>query len=204
MILNVYHKTFFMHEKRYIACIPRLKCCTGGTQILAHDDDVQDANSAKFYLDDIAQCNDAEGPHSTHTSQPGCITPIFAALLHEAPPANSPSLPAPSCWEIRGIQHVAKFKESERNAVAVHLAVLRIPSVDSDIVIHLNQPLAISDQSSSATVAHATPAGTPEQGIALFRAILASLKVRDWALFAPPNEDDEDLDDIAGEGAPAC
>ena len=188
----------------HIVRVCRLTCSIHGTQILAHDDDVQDADSAQFYLDDIAQCNDAEGAHSTNTSQPGCITPIFAALLHDAPPANSPSLPPPSCWDIRGIQHVAKFKESERNAVAVHLAVLRIPSVDSDIVIHLNQPLAISDGSSSATVAHATPTGTPDQGLALFRTVLASLKVRDWALFASPNEDDENLDDIAGEGAPAC
>jgi hypothetical protein len=173
-------------------------------QILAHDDEVSDEDSAPFYLDDIAQCNDAQGPHSTRTSQPECITQVFAALLQEAPPANNPNLPQASCWEIRGIQHVAKFKESERNAVAVHLAVLRIPSVDSDIVVHLNQPLAISQGSSSSTIAHATPSGTPEQGMALFKSILASIKVLDWDLFAPPNEEDEDLAVIAGQGAPAC
>lgn len=173
-------------------------------QILAYDDEVRDENCAHFYLEDVAQCNDAQGTDNTHTSQPDCITPVFASLLQDAPPANNPTLPAPSCWEIRGIQHVAKFKESERNAVAVYLAVLRIPSVDSDIVVHMNQPLTISEGSSSATVARAVPTGTPEQGLSLFRSILESIKVRDWALFASPKEDDELLDDIAGEGAPAC
>ena len=48
-----------------------------------------------------------------------------------------------------GIQRVSKFKEHDRNTVLVCLAVLRLPSVDSDIVIHYNCPAALAPASSS-------------------------------------------------------
>lgn len=43
---------------------------------------------------------------------------------------------APSCWILQGVQRVSKFREQARNTVLVYMAVLRLPTVDSDIVIH--------------------------------------------------------------------
>lgn len=154
-------------------------------QILAHDDSVEDHASAAFYFNDIADCNDAAGEHSCiDLDSVKDVSDEVKELLDGAPEANtSSSMPLPSCWILSGVQRVAKFKESERNELAVHLAVVRIPSVDSDIVVHMNQPINISAKSSSTTVAHATAAGTKEEGMALFRLILRSLKVKDWGLF---------------------
>lgn len=160
---------------------------------------MRDENSARFYLDDIADCNDAVG-ESSCASDPYEITSLLSALLQGAPTASA-ALPPPSVWGIRGMQQVAKFKESERNAVTIHLAVARVPSVDSDIVIHLNQPMYIDQDSSSATVARATPSGSQEEGAQFFCKILSSLEVRDWALFAPPDEHAEGM--IFGKGPAA-
>lgn len=51
-----------------------------------------------------------------------------------------------------GEQSVAKFNEPDwaRNAVAIHMVLVRLPEHGTDIVITLNSPMAISEQSSSA------------------------------------------------------
>lgn len=163
-------------------------------QILAHDDSVEDHASAAFYFNDIADCNDAAGSHSCiDLESVQDVSDDVKQLLDGAPEANTSSpLPPPSCWILSGVQRVAKFKESERNELAVHLAVVRIPSVDSDIVVHMNQPININAKSSSTTVAHATAMGTKEEGMALFKVILRSLKVKDWGLFDGNIDEDED------------
>ena len=116
-------------------------------------------------------------------------------LCSTAPNSNpGNSSVAPSCWVINGVQHVSKFKESARNTLAVHLAVIRLPNFDSDVVVHFNQPLELSAASSSAAVAHAG-ATSLEHGAAAFAAILQSFRVHDWGLFSSPDEnDDEEAD----------
>lgn len=111
---------------------------------------------------------------------------------------------------LRGVQQVSKFKEQDRNTVVVCLAVLRLPSVDSDIVIHYNCPASLAPASSSAAVAsvHAesvdvaggTAGGNGEGGqgevgkVGLagaaetsFRRMLSSLIIQDWGLFEAPD-----------------
>lgn len=146
---------------------------------------MEDYASAAFYFDDIAECNDAAGRNSCiDLSTVRDITSEMMELIDGAPQASTSSpVPPASCWELSGVQRIAKFKELERNEVAIHLAVIRIPSVDSDIVVHLNQPLNISSKSSSTTVAHAHVEGSNEEGRALFREILRSLGVKRWGLF---------------------
>jgi hypothetical protein len=114
-------------------------------------------------------------------------------LCSTAPTSNTGNSVAPSCWVINGVQHVAKFKESElaRNTLAVHLAVVRLPNSGSDVVLHFNQPLELSVASSSAAVARAG-ATSLEHGAVVFAAILHSFRVHDWGLFSPPDEDEEE------------
>eukprot|EP00287_Rhodomonas_sp_CCMP768_P010552 CAMPEP_0196721966 /NCGR_PEP_ID=MMETSP1091-20130531/4410_1 /TAXON_ID=302021 /ORGANISM="Rhodomonas sp., Strain CCMP768" /LENGTH=237 /DNA_ID=CAMNT_0042063557 /DNA_START=119 /DNA_END=832 /DNA_ORIENTATION=+ len=172
-------------------------------EILAHDDEVADSACAEFYWGDILQCNDAEGSGDNMITVPTReISPEVAELLTDAPESTT-NVAAPSCWSLIGVQQVAKFKDTDKNTVCVHVAVIRLPCVDSDIVVHFNQPLEISEGSSSALLANALPAGTVEQGNDLFFAMLTSLKVRDWGLFSSPDEDEEQEEDASSGVAAA-
>mmetsp|Transcript_70512 Transcript_70512/g.146828 ORF Transcript_70512/g.146828 Transcript_70512/m.146828 type:complete len:236 (+) Transcript_70512:164-871(+) len=157
-------------------------------EILAHDDEVADTECAAFYWEDIAECNDADAADDSVITSPSKeVTSEMSDLFSGAPDST---VAAPSCWILSGVQGVAKFKDAAKNTVVVHVAVIRLPCVDSDIVLHYNQPLAINEESSSAVVANATPTGTAEQGAELFFAMLKSLKVRDWGLFSSPAEEE--------------
>jgi len=66
---------------------------------------------------------------------------------------------------------------------------MRLPSVDSDIVIHLNLPLSLAPASSSAAVAETGGGGgevVEEGGERIFRKMLTSLQIKDWGLFESP------------------
>jgi hypothetical protein len=65
---------------------------------------------------------------------------------------------------LQGVQRVSKFREQARNTVLVYMAVLRLPSVDSDIVIHYNYPALLAPASSSAAVASARSEGGQASG----------------------------------------
>jgi hypothetical protein len=93
------------------------------------------------------------------------------------------------------VQQVAKFKEQARNILAVHVAVLQLPHVETDVVIRYNQPLGLSAASSSASMACAASSteqarAALERGVALTQQILGFLHVHDWGLFSAPSEED--------------
>lgn len=162
-------------------------------EILGYDEDVSDSNSAQFYWEDNAQCNDAEGQYNAvHITSRNISADVGVCA---EPPATSSNCLMPTCWLISGVQQVAKFKEQARNTLAVHIAVLRLPHVETDIVIHYNQPLELSAESSSASVARAA-SSNEQAGVALGRGsamtqeMLGSLRVHDWGLFSAPNEED--------------
>jgi hypothetical protein len=164
-------------------------------EILGYNEDISDSNSAQFYWEDNAQCNDAEGQHNAvHITSRDISAEVGVCA---DPPATSTNGVVPTCWLISGVQQVAKFKEQARNTLAVHIAVLRLPHVETDIVIHYNQPLELSADSSSASVARA--ASNNEQagaalgrGSALTQEALVSLRIHDWGLFSAPSESEED------------
>ena len=136
---------------------------------------MDDETSAVFYFNDIASCNDSL-EHSVRVG-PTDSSELMRHLLASGPAAPvDVDVGSPSCWVLQGRQHVAKFKEAEHNIVEVHVAVLRLPNVDSDVVVHYNQPLAIHADSSSTTLAQAMPAGSPEEGAELFEVLLHSLE----------------------------
>lgn len=94
---------------------------------------------------------------------------------------NLPSFPL-SCGDL---QSVSKGRQSSHaaNDVLVVLAVLRLPSVGSDLLVSLNSPVLISEHSAAAADAGAgvkTAFATAPQ---LMAAVIRSLKVEDWGLF---------------------
>lgn len=161
-------------------------------EILGFNEDLGGPECAKFYWEDNAECNDAQGQHNAvHLSRE------ISSDVHVCTSISAVgSSPASSCWLISGVQHVAKFKEHARNTVAVHMAIVRLPHVDTDLVIHYNQPLELSPSSSSAAVARPDVATEPDgalvRGAGSLEAMARSLRVHDWGLFSNADEEDDD------------
>mmetsp|Transcript_26566 Transcript_26566/g.87084 ORF Transcript_26566/g.87084 Transcript_26566/m.87084 type:complete len:198 (-) Transcript_26566:72-665(-) len=148
-------------------------------ELLDRNEDVADAACARFFFDDVAQCNDAEQQSELKAVR---------ALRAEEVPNIAPS--AAAMWYGWGTQGVVKARERSgaRNLIEVHLAALRLPPpVATDVVITWNRPLYIDPESSSAKsvgesgdVSAKLPAA---EGPAAFGQLLASFTVRQWSLF---------------------
>jgi len=78
-----------------------------------------------------------------------------------------------------GTQDIAKFNETTVNKVEVHLAVVRLPDVTTDLLVTLNHTIEISQQSSSV----GAPISGREEKLAEFTAIVKTLNIIDWGLF---------------------
>ena len=105
-----------------------------------------------------------------------------------------------TCWwpsTGRGRRHRTKFwcapvqqlssskwtEQLKAICVQVHVAVLRVPQKQSDILVSLNTPTLIHSLSSSAEHAGAGPVPTADDAGHVFSAVLQSLHVHDWGLF---------------------
>lgn len=178
-------------------------------EILGLEDNVADQDSPKFYWDDLVQSNDAARPEDNEICSVGSATADLGELVSSVPPSDA-QVAAPSCWILQGVQRVSKFREQARNTVLVYMAVLRLPTVDSDIVIHYSYPAILDPASSSSAAGATTPSenghngqeagrvaasqqdeGVPGGAISAaetgFRRMLSSLRIRDWGLFESPD-----------------
>lgn len=87
-----------------------------------------------------------------------------------------------------GLQHIAKFKDTDAkaNVVRVCVACIRLPRADTDVLIVSNEPTVLHPDSSSSKLGSST--GSNDQGAngARFPAVdnaLSSFVVNDWTLF---------------------
>ncbi len=80
-----------------------------------------------------------------------------------------------------GQQAIAKFNEQARNLVNIYLAVVRLPDQDTEILISMNQPVVISQGSSSGQ--SVTAPAQPAVGVQVFEAIVSSFTIVDFGLF---------------------
>lgn len=85
------------------------------------------------------------------------------------------------CAYLRGQQAVAKYKEAARNLINIDLAIIRIPSHETDILISMNTPAVINQASSSAQVA--TQTTTSLENASVFQALISSFVINDYSLF---------------------
>lgn len=131
-----------------------------------------DQEVASFVFADLATANDAVSSHLesqdrlTDADVPG-LAPGTAVLC--------------AC----GQQQVSKGRQGPHaaNTVQLLLAVVRLPVHATDIVLSLNTPVDISPHSAAAEHAGAGTRGAHLTAPSLFRAILRTLAIRDYALF---------------------
>eukprot|EP00898_Chlorokybus_atmophyticus_P001503 jgi/Chlat1/2353/Chrsp17S00178 len=141
-------------------------------EILEHVPGLEDASSATWFFHDLAG----------EMESAGTVVELAQPLSAGDVPLMDASWPKSAAV---GVQAVAKYREGPdaRNLVRVHLVNVRIPAVDSDILVTLYEPVAISAQSSSATAVAGGASSACMPVAEVFRLLLSSLKISDMRLF---------------------
>jgi hypothetical protein len=126
--------------------------------------DEPDDEAVKTHFRELASSNDAQDD----AWQIASVEPI---------PPNQVNMPqCQAAYYISGQQLIAKFKESAKNAVNIHMGLFRLPGKRTDILITLNDPVMISPQSSSGKVVEGVcEPWTVEQ----FKTALQTLTIQD-------------------------
>lgn len=139
-------------------------------ELLSLVDDVSNESSAEFHFRELAKENDASD---------ACEIVNIRLLANE----ELPNLTRQEIYKalLLGRQHVAKFKESAKNVVEIYMAIIRIPSITTDILITFNVPTNVHPQSSSSSNISNTAQQT-EPG-KIFQEVLRTFKILDWGLF---------------------
>ena len=160
-------------------------------EIVEAQSSVSDAGAPAFFWDDLADANDAKGDGDAQleasevipdTAMPGL--PGYAADGGGAAPGGA----APGSVTKLGLvgqQRVAKYREAARNTVRVYMLVLRIPGKGSEVLVHMNAPLAVDAASSSAALfpKDAAPEALAAAGLDVMYRLMATFTVVDWGLF---------------------
>ncbi|TMW93420.1 hypothetical protein EJD97_011727 [Solanum chilense] len=140
--------------------------------------DVADNGSATWFLQDLANEQEAEGATITEQS-----------AVFEAPGLCYRNMPAVITTAV-GQMAVAKGKQGReaQNLVKVYLANIRLKEVGTDVLITAYEPLVINPLSESATAVGAGMAvPAAHSGVMpmaeVFKLAVSSFKVHNWSLF---------------------
>lgn len=112
-------------------------------------------NVGRYYFRDMAEANGAEGGGTVEEEgvlDAADVAPTRCAPAALAPTACAYRAPVSANFElysVRGLQEVAKFREAVTNSVLLLMAVIRLPNQTADVLVTVNQPIAISEASSS-------------------------------------------------------
>jgi len=141
-------------------------------ELLQLDTNVEDGQTAHYYFNEIANTNAC-------SANDRCI--IQAKELLDADVPNV----ACSKYVVFGTQQVSKFKEGEeaKNGVLVLVACLRLPQVQTDLVISVTTPISINPRSSSSSSVDNSRGTDHTAGIIILENVLKSLVIHDWSLF---------------------
>ena len=141
-------------------------------EILAYQEDVADADAAKYFYDDLAAANGI-----TSNDQIS-----FAACEPDVPIGGLPHNATVRFG--RGFQRavlgrefdIAGYRrEQEIRWIQIELCVLRLPSVQTDLLVTLSTPAESNPQD----ISSASPARSSQ----LFASVLSTFQIRNWALF---------------------
>ncbi|CAF1215886.1 unnamed protein product [Rotaria sordida] len=108
-------------------------------EILERVDEVSDENAIKYHFDALAEANDANNiqDHIINRIEPIPINSLIVQRLTSA-------------WYLFGQQQISKYHEQAKNLVHIHVCLLRLGGdLATDILISFNDPVFISEQSSS-------------------------------------------------------
>ncbi|ESO99532.1 hypothetical protein LOTGIDRAFT_213480 [Lottia gigantea] len=83
-------------------------------------------------------------------------------------------------YYVLGQQKVAKFNETAKNLMNLHLGLFRLPQFSTDILITSNDPVIISPESSSH---NAIPTSADRWTVMDIKRVITSLKLLDTGLF---------------------
>lgn len=97
--------------------------------------DESDEQALKTHYEDIAGSNEADGSDIMNTE--------------EIPKDQLAITDCSGAYALKGQQMVSKFKESAKNAVYIHMGLVRLPQYETDILISFNNPVNINPESSS-------------------------------------------------------
>lgn len=148
-------------------------------ELIETDPEVADADAARVHFQHLARSNEAASAE-LHVAD--------TAATPSAAPRVDPGRAAPTTSLARGTQVVGKYRDdaaTKGNAVEVHVAVVRLPSVSTDLVVSLTRPTFVNPASAAAkegVQAGARPADVAAGAVTL-AAALASFEVLDWGLF---------------------
>ncbi|KAI5566823.1 hypothetical protein BDE02_13G046300 [Populus trichocarpa] len=137
--------------------------------------DVNDNGSAVWFLQDLANEQDAQG--FTLVEQSGVV---------EVPIGNVSVVVTTAIGQM-GISKARQGREAQ-NVVQVYLANLRLKNVGTDVLVVAYEPILISPLSeSAATVGAGLPAPAAQSGFLpmaeVFKLAVSNFKVNDWNLF---------------------
>jgi hypothetical protein len=80
-------------------------------------------------------------------------------------------------------QQISKFKESAENLVNLYILLIRLPTVQTDLLVIFNDPVSVSPNSSSKPDSTTNDLEGIQHNVSLFRQIIKTLKIHDWSLF---------------------
>lgn len=131
-----------------------------------------DEESGDFFFDDLATAMDAVQRHITAT----------AVLRSDSVPLLPPGT---FCTLISGEVAVSKGRQGAEalNKVQINLLVVRLPNFGTDVLVTLNTPIFISEQSAAAQQAGSGYKNAYSSAPDLFRRIIATLEIRDFGIF---------------------
>uniref|UniRef100_A0A0V0HDP1 Putative ran guanine nucleotide release factor-like n=1 Tax=Solanum chacoense TaxID=4108 RepID=A0A0V0HDP1_SOLCH len=140
--------------------------------------DVADSGSATWFIQDLANEQEAEGTTITEQS-----------AVFEAPELCYRNMPAVITTAV-GQMAVAKGRQGReaQNLVKVYLANIRLKEVGTDVLITAYEPLVINPLSESATAVGAGMAVPAAQSgvmpmAEVFKIAVSNFKVHNWSLF---------------------
>jgi hypothetical protein len=161
-------------------------------EIVEYQADVVNDLAAEYFWKDLVEVNEAAGDNSTLESTEFLVDSSLPSL--PARPTTytsmcivSGSAVASSVCKLGlvGRQRISKFHESACNTVRIYMAILRIPSKGSEILIHMNVPLAVDAASSSSSLfpSDASSDELDSNGLVVMQQLLRTFQVHDWGLF---------------------
>jgi hypothetical protein len=77
-----------------------------------------------------------------------------------------------------------QFNESAANVVNLYIAVIRLPAIQTDLLITFNEPAALNPASSSSRHIDSNSASFAGESLQLFQTLIRTLEVRDTSIFA--------------------
>ena len=150
-------------------------------EILGRETTVTDEHAAAYFFQDLAQANGITSPDGV----------AFQKLKEKIPSIGSLELPADAtlCGGV-GRQLVAKGRDTDiagnpRQLVAhwvrIDLCAIRLPSVDTDILVTLTTPTTpTTGEPQSSSSSSSAPLERLDD---LFANVLRSVRIIDWSLF---------------------